>query len=399
VWLAYTGVVIGYFALQGVTMWLISKYLKPSALRTLLFYIVSGVLAAIVTQTMFYLAFEQRIARNEKVRAAFDYAFSGKSFKPNSTDLYYVAHHAMNYALNPARLTPDGKKGVNATYRIRRLEPIRTRAKVRTRVLVLGGSTTMEGQFDNEQDTWVWRVENTLRSKLGNELDVINGGVAGYTLQENFIHYITLLRHLDPDVVVLFVGLNDVHPRLYDQIAFDYSNYRIPFRELEFPASAEAFRWFYGYRLYYLSRFVEPAVTLGLHRLSASKGEPHFNTWPAALKRNGTQAYAAKMEDLLLLLRGQGKKVLVVPQYIYAPKGTMLHAFRDGVLEHNQINTILAEKMGMPVCKDITRDDAFVPGDTGDGLHFTASGAAKMAAIVFRCLDESGLVKTSTKTE
>ena len=47
----------------------------------------------------------------------------------------------------------------------------------------------------------------------------MNGGVSGYTLNENIIHYMMLTTHLEPNVVILYVGINDVHPRWHSLLA------------------------------------------------------------------------------------------------------------------------------------------------------------------------------------
>ena len=66
------------------------------------------------------------------------------------------------------------------------------------------------------------QLEACIREANGGQLDVINGGVGGYALVDNLLHYTVLLRELKPDLVILFRGINDVHARLWRDTSLDY---------------------------------------------------------------------------------------------------------------------------------------------------------------------------------
>lgn len=83
------------------------------------------------------------------------------------------------------------------------------------RILSLGESTTFAAQMPYG-DSYSARLERTLAARKGSrEIRVVNGGVPGYSLFQG----VTFLRErsaaLQPDMVLLYFGFNDVLPVAY----------------------------------------------------------------------------------------------------------------------------------------------------------------------------------------
>jgi lysophospholipase L1-like esterase len=72
-------------------------------------------------------------------------------------------------------------------------------------IICLGGSTTF-GTWTTDQDSWPYK----LQTKLGAGYNVFNLGVPGYTTLEGMIQLITLVPELDPDIVIIYEGWNDI---------------------------------------------------------------------------------------------------------------------------------------------------------------------------------------------
>ncbi len=88
-------------------------------------------------------------------------------------------------------------------------KPIRPKRPDDFRVLCLGDSVTF-GQGVAQEHTFCQRMEDSLTSLLGRDVDVINSGVPGYNTnqQDTFLQ-----KHgddLDPDLVVLVYVHNDI---------------------------------------------------------------------------------------------------------------------------------------------------------------------------------------------
>lgn len=382
---------IAYFVLllsvDPPLKWLLGQRVN-GYLRTT--YIV--VISLMFLQAASWTLIENKLAeRGEIIRSWYDYIFEGKAanFKPGEST-NYVEHPYLNYAVNPA-VTYGGFRQFNAEYKIRRSEPIRPRDQVNWRVLVLGGSTTFGEMLSRETDTWVFQLEQRVRT-LCDRCDVINGGVGGYTVLENFIHYVTLLTNLKPDVVLFYEGINDAHARLFGDITSDYSNYRIPWRSegAVLPRPNPALTWLYPYRFYFLSRQILRVQQTGIGGVT-SRPYPPPTEWAAALKRNSPNAYKTHLRDLSLLILAQGSRAVIIPQHFVA-LNDVDRIFMEGVTQHNIVNMEVAKELGMPYLRDLVASGTFNLDDTFDNCHFNERGSAKMADLVFAFLVTNKIV-------
>ncbi|MFC2176528.1 SGNH/GDSL hydrolase family protein [Bacteroidota bacterium] len=93
----------------------------------------------------------------------------------------------------------------------------------KTRIVTVGGSTTY-GVGVNNNETW----PSYLSQELGDDYEVINLGVPGYTSVENLIQTALHFSDLDPDIAIYFIGLNDLRNVNMKNLAADYSDYHAP---------------------------------------------------------------------------------------------------------------------------------------------------------------------------
>jgi hypothetical protein len=76
------------------------------------------------------------------------------------------------------------------------------------RIMTLGGSTTY-GFCVETKDTYPFQLEKILNEK-GYNVEVINAAVSGYTTMHSLINYMLNLVYLEPDIVYIYHGINDV---------------------------------------------------------------------------------------------------------------------------------------------------------------------------------------------
>lgn len=371
---------------------LLLDWLSAGRIRTTLIATYIVVVCLLFLQTASWTLVESTLARKgATVRGWYDYLFEGKAadFRPGlSTN--YVEHHYLNYALNPL-ITYGGFQQFNSDYRIRRSEAIFPRDEVPLRILALGGSTTFGELLTREADTWVYQLERRIRASCS-RCEVINGGVGGYTVLENFIHYIALLAELKPDVVLLYEGINDAHARLFGNITHDYSNYRIPWRSsgTVLPKPNMTWGWLYPYRLYFLSSQVLRVQQHGIGGVT-SHPYPASTEWLAALKRNGADVYRTHLRNLSKLILAGGSRVVIIPQH-YVVVSSVDEIFIKGVAEHNIVNREVANELGVPFLQEVIAATAFDRSDTFDNCHFNGKGGAKMADLVVSFLVANGMI-------
>src|ERR1035437_3250700 len=94
------------------------------------------------------------------------------------------------------------------------------------RIVCMGGSTTYS-DYDNasNQEIWTGRVEHYLNeNSTSTKFEVINASAHNYTAYLNLIDYLTRVRDLQVDMVILYQGVNDLYFNGFDSITFAHSN-------------------------------------------------------------------------------------------------------------------------------------------------------------------------------
>jgi lysophospholipase L1-like esterase len=87
------------------------------------------------------------------------------------------------------------------------------------RVLCEGGSTTFDLLAPDDASTWPARLGTLLRPRA----DVVNAGFSGWTSLESLVSLEIRDLDLQPDLVVVFSGVNDLQPAGHVPFAPDYS--------------------------------------------------------------------------------------------------------------------------------------------------------------------------------
>lgn len=80
------------------------------------------------------------------------------------------------------------------------------------RILADGGSTTFDATVTADDSTWPAQLERLLMARrVADSVEVLNAGVPGYAVIDNLIRLQTDLYRLQPDVILLLQGHNDLH--------------------------------------------------------------------------------------------------------------------------------------------------------------------------------------------
>jgi lysophospholipase L1-like esterase len=126
----------------------------------------------------------------------------------------YRPHPYTCYALQPGRQ----RGGANHDSRgFRGSEVLVPKPPGVFRIAVLGGSTTYGEFIADDESAFPARTQHYLRNDQGrSEVEVVNAGVPGFNSWESMIDFQTRVLETEPDMVVVFFGVNDVHARLVD---------------------------------------------------------------------------------------------------------------------------------------------------------------------------------------
>lgn len=140
-----------------------------------------------------YASIEQLQARKQAVDAQFK----------------YTPHRYLGYYP-----TPNYRHGRNRHNALgfRGEEIVQPKAPGETRIACLGGSTTYTGFVDDYRQAYPYLLERILTEK-GRNVSVINAGAGGWSSWESLINFEFRVLDLDPDIIIVYHGINDVHTR------------------------------------------------------------------------------------------------------------------------------------------------------------------------------------------
>ncbi len=136
----------------------------------------------------------------------------------------FSPHHYLNYQNTPNFKSKSGLNKHNSLgYRG---EEIATpKPKDTFRIVALGGSSTYTIKVDDHTKSYPALLEKTLREDHGYEnIEVINAGVGGYNSWESLINLEFRVLDLDPDLIIVYHGLNDAHSRFVTPASYRPDN-------------------------------------------------------------------------------------------------------------------------------------------------------------------------------
>lgn len=145
---------------------------------------------------------------------------------PANTVLRFVSHPYFNYVANPAFTYENGYRPHNAWgFRGETCCPPKEPGHVR--IVAIGGSTTYGLYFTYGKNVWPALLQEKLRKKYGDRIEVINAGIPNYTTYELIGFTAMILPELTPDFVLIHTGLNDAFTVGYlDEGGADNRNFR-----------------------------------------------------------------------------------------------------------------------------------------------------------------------------
>lgn len=170
------------------------------------------------------------------------------------------------------------------------------------RIICMGGSVTFGGGVP-EQDTWPARL-----AKLVPEWSVMNAGVTGYTSRHILAYAQGSLFDLEPDLLIVLTGRNDLHCNESfhpDRFRADYAHMHGVRDEPE-----GLRKWLIRNTWFYctLARWRQ-GIKSGLGRVMRRKGPPVPEMGP-----RGIGAFRRNIEDLLALAKRRNIPVLLLSE-------------------------------------------------------------------------------------
>ena len=175
------------------------------------------------------------------------------------------------------------------------------------RIATIGGSTTY-GVGVNNEETWPYQ----LAGQLGQEYQVINMGVPGYSSAENLIQTALHLSDFQPDLAIYFIGLNDLRNINVSDLEPDYSDYHAPalYGALGLCSNENA------PTLAFMKMGVVMSQRLGLIEGCPNQGIKVRANKHEGIDRRAISLYKRNLKNIQAICDEQGVRVLFVPQIL-----------------------------------------------------------------------------------
>jgi lysophospholipase L1-like esterase len=82
------------------------------------------------------------------------------------------------------------------------------------RIVCIGGSTTYTEKIKDYRFSYPYLLEKELHKRGYKNVTVINAGASAWSSWESLINFEFRVLDLEPDMIIVYHGINDIHPRL-----------------------------------------------------------------------------------------------------------------------------------------------------------------------------------------
>lgn len=263
-------------------------------------------------------------------------------------------------------------------------EPLPVKPRDGFRIVLLGGSTTFNSGAPSNDETVALQTLRILREvRPGRTIEVVNAGVAGYTTMESLTTLVSRVLPLEPDLVVVYHGINDAVYRIRGPYRDDY------WREPE-PKHTIYDSWLYRTSLFY--RFVHYKRMVHRHA-----PRPSSERLRANLRDHPPVGFERNLRSMIAIA-GAHDFELVLCSFAYCPDevpadGDDWKIVLEGVDQQNAVVERLAASSGTPLLDLASR----FPRDRDlftDPVHRNAEGLTVHARLLADFILEGGFLDT-----
>lgn len=263
------------------------------------------------------------------------------------------------------------------------------------RIVMMGASTVYGISVENHQTS-----STRLREELGRRhptetFEVINAGVPGWTSRETVLNLISRVGALEPDLLIMLDGRNEIFPQLWNDYRDDYSHYRV--FDYDLRKSNLPFK-----RLFWMSHLAMLVMTSGHGQLGFSSGaeNPVYGSIRWSQRPNDDELGANadrpgigdRFEANLRRFIAEGRGIGALPVLATVPfrtegyasnvisrKAERLPVLEARVLANNELTRRVATETATPLADlFVLREEKWL----ADDCHFTPEGELEVARIL-----------------
>lgn len=268
------------------------------------------------------------------------------------------------------------------------------------RIVALGGSSTYDVSIESNADIFTAQLEQRLREEYGYEnVQVINAGVPGYNSWEILVNLEFRVLDLDPDLVIIYEGTNDVHARMVVPSAYRGDDFG---RRASWNVPPVAW-WEHSALLRIVSRALNRTRQVSIDDFVSA---PTYVSWPyesrlkegnldpaEVLKENPPIYFRRNLENMIAVAQAHNVQILF-STWAHSPylnDYASTDYYQAGFKENNDVVKAVASERDIPVF-DFA---AVMPQEAiywADGRHVNEAGALIKARLYAQYIDDHGLI-------
>jgi len=269
------------------------------------------------------------------------------------------------------------------------------------RIVALGGSSTYDVSIKDNANTFTAQLERLLKDDYGYQnVQVINAGVPGYNSWEILVNLEFRVLDLDPDLIIIYEGTNDVHARMVEPSAYRGDDLG---RRQAWHVPSVAL-WEQSALLRILSRAMNLTRQISIDDFVSSST---YVSWPyeyrlsednldptEILKENPPIYFRRNLENMSAIAKEQGVEIMfstwAYSPYLndYASEGY----YQQGFQENNAVVKDVAADQQLPLFDFVE----VMPQDAkywADGRHVNEAGALVKARLFAEFIHAQGLIE------
>ncbi len=267
------------------------------------------------------------------------------------------------------------------------------------RIVALGGSTTYSTSTSAEE-SYPAQLQQILQADPYGyrQVEVVNAGVPGYSSWDTLVNYALRVTELDPDLLIVYEGVNDVAPRSVDPDCYRGENIlrgidptRGLWRPIEIPVQSALYR-LVALRLGWipdpsaLNAYSSPSILC--------QGPSVVND--ERMKANPPVYFERNLFNIITLAKARHLQVML-STWTYGLNGdpaALPPQWIPVINEHNAILRRLAAEFDLPLYDLAATDFSQHPEYWAlpDPIHMAAAGTHEQARQYAAFIDEQGLI-------
>jgi hypothetical protein len=281
------------------------------------------------------------------------------------------------------------------------------------RIICLGGSTTYDDYGEQkDKDTWAGRLEHYLNlHSAGKKYEVINASGHNYDTYMNLIDFMTRCRDLQPDIIIIFEGINEIYFNGFDNVSFAHTNVFQPFNfnyhSYFYNLNHNMFlKYSMFLRLCYIKFFINP---LNLNVMSTKKVHHYEIANLKNIAADSLFTFKKGLEGFIAISKADNSKIVFLSQAYnfknfknffilntedYSEADERLRMLKEETARIHEKMKLTALQNDIPFLdmNEVLNQNDSLFANSMDAVHFSKTGSSFFGLRVYNFLVEKKLV-------